>query len=193
MALAGLAAAMPSRDLESQPPAIENQALSEVMQRNIRALIAVRQEHEAKEARGQRFAQGVSRWAGSLWSVYAHAALFGGWVLFNSGAITGIKPLDPFPFVGLAMWASVEAIFLSIFVLISQNRSAEVAEARADLDVQINLLAEHEITHLVRQIDAIAAKLQVQVDEAQVEQLKKDVDLTEVLQQIKAVNEGNEA
>jgi len=183
---------MPSRDAKSQPHPNENQALSEVMQRNIRALIAARQEHETKDARGQRFAQAVSRWAGSLWSVYAHAALFGGWALFNSGAITGIESVDPFPFVGLAMWASVEAIFLSIFVLISQNRSAEVAEARADLDVQINLLAEHEITHLVRQIDAIAAKLQVQIDEPQVEQLKKDVDLTEVLQQIKAVNEGNE-
>jgi len=159
------------------------------MDRNIHALLAVRQ---VEITPGQRFADAVSRWAGSLWSVYAHAALFGGWLLFNSGAIRGVRAVDPFPFVGLAMWASVEAIFLSTFVLISQNRSAEVAEARANLDVQINLLAEHEITHLVRQIDAIAAKLEVRIDDAQVEELKRDVDLTEVVQHIQSVNEGNE-
>jgi len=183
---------MPSREAKNPYPANENPALSDVMQRNIRALLAVRKEREIKHARGQRFADAVSRWAGSLWSVYVHAALFGGWLLFNSGAITGVRTVDPFPFVGLAMWASVEAIFLSTFVLISQNRSAQVAEARADLDVQINLLAEHEITHLVRQIDAIADKLQVRIDDAQVEQLKKDVDVSEVVQQIKAASQSNE-
>ena len=71
----------------------------------------------------------------------------------------GLRPFDPFPFVMLAMAASVEAIFLSTFVLISQNRMAELADKRADLDLQINLLSEHEITRLVKLLDAVAKRL----------------------------------
>ena len=77
--------------------------------------------------------------------VYLHLALFGGWIIVNLGLIPGLRPFDP-SFVVLAMVASVEAIFLSTFVLISQNRMAAAADRRADLDLQVSLLAEHEIT-----------------------------------------------
>ena len=73
-----------------------------------------------------------------------------------------MRPFDPFPFVMLAMIASVEAIFLSTFVLISRNRQARLAERRAELDLQISLLAEHEITRLVERLEAVAEHLGVE-------------------------------
>ena len=76
----------------------------------------------------------------------------------NSGIVPR-HPWDPFPFPILAMLASVEAIFLSTFVLIGQHRMTQIADQRAELDLQINLLAEHEITHVLQLIDAIAKRL----------------------------------
>jgi uncharacterized membrane protein len=86
--------------------------------------------------------------------VYVHVALYGGWITLNLGIIPGLPRFDP-TFVVLAMVASVEAIFLSTFVLISQNRMAAVANKRADLDLQISLLTEHELTKLATIVSAV--------------------------------------
>jgi uncharacterized membrane protein len=74
--------------------------------------------------------------------VYLHVVLFGVWLLVNLGVVPGVPRFDP-SFVVLAMVASVEAIFLSTFVLIMQNRMAATADKRADLDLHISLLTEH--------------------------------------------------
>jgi uncharacterized membrane protein len=85
----------------------------------------------------------------------------------------------------LAMVASVEAIFLSTFVLISQNRMAAAADKRADLDLQINLLSEHEVTKLVALVSAMAEKLGVETEaDVEVEELKEDVAPEVVLDEI---------
>src|SRR5437016_5007110 len=123
--------------------------LARVVQRNIRALLEVRQQFEQRKSHQARIADAITAFTGSMTFVYLHALGFGGWILVNLGTIPGIKPFDPFPFAMLAMIASVEAIFLSTFVLISQNRMAALADKRADLDLQVNLLAEHEITRLI--------------------------------------------
>jgi uncharacterized membrane protein len=87
--------------------------------------------------------------------------------------------------VQLAMVASVEAIFLSTFILISQNRMQGLADRRAELDLQINLLAEHEVTRLIRIIDAVARKLEVPHDEGQsLEEAKHDVSPVRVAEVI---------
>jgi uncharacterized membrane protein len=98
--------------------------------------------------------------------------------------VPGVPAWDE-SFVVLAMIASVEAIFLSTFVLISQNRMAAVADKRADLDLQISLLAEHEVTRLVTLVAGIAAKLDVRTEaDDEVSELKKDVAPEAVLDQI---------
>jgi hypothetical protein len=82
---------------------------------------------------------------------------------------------------------SLEAIFLSTFVLISQNRAGSIADKRADLDLQINLLSEHEITHLLTMIDAIAAHLGIDAKKGmEIEDLKKDVGAEQVLREIES-------
>src|SRR5215203_1629489 len=132
--------------------------LARVVDRNVRALLARRADDERTKTRSERIADGVTRFTGSMRFVYIHLVLFGSWIFVNLGIIPGLPRFDP-SFVILAMVASVEAIFLSTFVLISQNRMAELADKRADLDLQISLLAEHEITRLVTLVSAIAEHL----------------------------------
>ncbi len=164
--------------------------LAGVVHRNIRALLEVRREFERRKRRRDRIADAITGFTGSMTFVYLHAALFGGWILVNTGIVPGWKPFDPFPFVMLAMFASVEAIFLSTFVLISQNRMAELAERRAELDLQINLLAEHEITRLITLADGIAAHLGVREGRApQLDELKRDVTPEKVLAEIEQTRE----
>ena len=116
--------------------------------------------------------------------VYLHVVLFGLWIIVNLGIVPGIPKFDP-SFVILAMVASVEAIFLSTFILISQNRMTAAAEKRAELDLQINLLAEHEVTKLVTMVSAIAARLDVRTEvDDEVNELKEDVAPETVLDEI---------
>jgi uncharacterized membrane protein len=116
--------------------------------------------------------------------VYLHLALFGFWIVANLGWVPGVPPWDE-SFVVLAMIASVEAIFLSTFVLISQNRMAAAADKRADLDLQINLLSEHEVTKLVTMVSAISEHLGLHhVTGREVEELKRNVAPEAVLDAI---------
>jgi uncharacterized membrane protein len=134
--------------------------LAQVVERNIQALLLHRREQEVNRSREERFADTITRFTGSLKFVYIHLVIFGLWILINLGWVPGVPRFDP-SFVVLAMVASVEAIFLSTFVLITQNRMAAMADKRADLDLQISLLAEHEITRLITLVTAIAERLEL--------------------------------
>ena len=119
--------------------------LSSVLERNIHALNRRRRHEEAGATAQEKLAEAITRFTGSMLFVYIHLAIFGFWIVANLGWVPGVPKWDE-SFVVLAMWASVEAIFLSTFVLISQNRMQEMADKRADLDLQVSLLAEHEIS-----------------------------------------------
>jgi len=136
--------------------------LDRVLSRNIHALLDARRTSEQQRTREQRIADAITRFTGSMAFVYLHAVFVASWLVVNLRLVPWIRPFDPFPFVMLAMVASVEAIFLSTFVLISQNRMSIVSERRAELDVQINLLAEHELTKLITTVDAMALKMGVE-------------------------------
>jgi uncharacterized membrane protein len=168
-----------------QPP-----GLSPVLERNIRAL-QLRREREEKEASAEeRLAEAITRFTGSMRFVYLHLALFGFWVAANLGWVPGVPAWDP-SFVVLAMVASVEAIFLSTFVLISQNRMAAAADKRADLDLQVSLLAEHEVTRLVTLVSGIADRLGVETEaDAEVEEIARDVAPEAVLDELEAPEPG---
>ena len=134
--------------------------LSPVLERNIRALELRRQRENREASAEERVAEAITRFTGSMRFVYLHLAIFGFWIVANLGWVPGVPAWDP-SFVVLAMIASVEAIFLSTFVLISQNRMAGAADKRADLDLQIGLLAEHEVTRLVTLLSGIADRMGV--------------------------------
>jgi uncharacterized membrane protein len=144
-----------------------------------------RREREEDEASFQdRLAGIVTRFTGSLTFVYLHLALFGFWIIANLGWVPGVPVWDP-SFVILAMWASVEAIFLSTFVLIAQNRMQASADKRADLDLQIGLLAEHEITKVATLLEDVARRLDVPVQpRGEFQEVKQDIAPEAVLDEI---------
>ena len=156
--------------------------LNTALYRNIDALRRHHDEQMRNAGFHERLAHAVTTFAGSFAFVYLHLALFGFWIAANLGWIAGVGRWDP-QFVMLAMVASVEAIFLSTFVLISQNRMAEMQGRQAALDLQISLLAEHEVTRLIRQTAAIADKIGVDSRE-DVEELKRDIAPEAVLDAI---------
>ena len=158
--------------------------MAEVVARNIRALLARRRGEEQQLPVQTRLADRVTSFTGSLKFVYIHLALFGCWVLVNLPWAPNTIRFDP-TFVVLAMFASVEAIFLSTFVLITQNRMAAAADKRADLDLQISLLAEHEVTRLITLVKAIAQKLEVEESQnPELAELEQDVKPEKVLDKI---------
>jgi uncharacterized membrane protein len=160
--------------------------LSPVLERNIRALQVRRQREEKEASVEERVADVITRFTGSMRFVYLHLAFFGFWIVANLGWVPGVTAWDP-SFVVLAMIASVEAIFLSTFVLISQNRMAAAADKRADLDMQISLLAEHEVTRLVTLVSGITDRMGVKTEaDADLEEITQDVAPEAVLDELEA-------
>jgi uncharacterized membrane protein len=182
------------RGAESGPtyPPPQPRGLSPVLERNIRALQLRRQREEREATVEERVAEASTRFTGSMRFVYLHLAFFGFWVVANLGWVPGVPAWDP-SFVVLAMVASVEAIFLSTFVLISQNRMAAAADKRADLDLQISLLSEHEVTKLVTVVSGIADRMGVKTEaDADLEEITLDVAPETVLDELEATTPGAE-
>jgi uncharacterized membrane protein len=160
------------------------ETLNSSLRRNIEVLRQRREVEEASAGPEERIARAITRFSGSMRFVYVHLALYGGWIAANLGWLPSVRPWDP-TFVVLAMIASVEAIFLSTFILITQNRMAAAADRRAELDLQVSLLAEAEITKLVHLVSEIAAKLDLPVArDGDVEEMKKLVQPEAVLDAI---------
>lgn len=158
--------------------------LNASLERNIEALVERRRRLAARATLQDRIAARISGFAGSMVFVYIHIAIFGGWIAVNLGLVPAIPPWDP-SLVALAMIASVEAIFLSTFVLINQNRMAEADAERAELDLQISLLNEHETTKLIALVDAIARHLGIDtVSDGELEELERDVSPEKVLDRL---------
>jgi uncharacterized membrane protein len=162
----------------------DDASLNSALRRNIDALRRRREEQEGRAALDERLARAVTRFAGSMRFVYVHGLLYGAWIVANLGWVPGVKPWDP-SFVVLAMIASVEAIFLSTFILITQNRMAAAADRRAELDLQVSLLAEAEITKLVELVSMIAERMAVPArEQAEIEEMKQRVAPEAVLDAI---------
>ncbi len=162
----------------------DNPALSKVIERNIRTIIHLRTKAAQARSLQGRLADAITSFSGRMVFAYVHIAWFGVWILLNTGWF-GLRAFDPFPYGLLTMIVSLEAIFLSTFVLISQNRLAEETERRADLDLHIGLLTEHELTRVLQMLDAIQDKIGV-VDhhESELADLEMETKPEDVLAEI---------
>jgi uncharacterized membrane protein len=155
--------------------------MASVVNRNITALLDRRQAEERSKGPQERIADAITAFTGSMTFVYIHLFLFGIWILINIRWLPFMNPFDP-SLVILAMVASVEAIFLSTFVLISQNRMQASADRRAELNLHIDLLAEHEVTRIITLLTAIGEKLGVEESrDPELEELTQDVKPEKVL------------
>jgi len=172
------------RMIQAQLRRTGSKRLAKVVERNIETLVQIRDHMERRKTTQDRIADWVTWFSGSMIFVYIHLAWFAIWIAVNMGW-THLKPFDPYPFNLLTMVVSLEAIMLATFVLISQNRISEIADQRADLDLQINLLAEYEITRVLTLVDAIADHMGLEVGkDPEVDELKSDVSPEIVIEEL---------
>jgi uncharacterized membrane protein len=160
--------------------------LAPVVQRNIDTIVELRQELRRTRTAGDRVADAITCWSGSMLFVYVHLAWFVLWIIINLH-LTPLPAFDPYPFSLLTMIVSLEAIFLATFVLISQNRQAVIDAQRNDLDLQVDLLSEYELTRVLALVDAIAEHLGLEVSkDPELDDLEQDTQpeaLVEEMQQ----------
>lgn len=170
------------------------QLQSEIIRKNISAIIGVQQRENAALSLQERMARWITEFSGSMGFVYIHTGWFGLWILLNSGLvrIPHLSQFDPYPFGLLTLVVSLEAIFLSTFVLIAQNRLAKQSERRAELDLHINLLSEQKAAKVLEMLDQIARQLDQSskrfnfTPDAEIEALKispQPEDVLEVIEQ----------
>jgi uncharacterized membrane protein len=174
---------------EIKDQADDNPALSKVIEHNIRTIIYLRQKAAGERSLQGRIADTFTSFSGRMIFVYVHVLWFAAWILLNSGRV-GVNVFDPFPYGLLTMIVSLEAIFLSTFVLISQNRQSEEDERREDLDLHIGLLAEHELTRVLQMLDAIQEKLGVENhEESDLADLEMETKPEDVLAEIERLHQ----
>lgn len=164
--------------------------LSPAMERNIRVLEERQRREQRSASLADRLADRTTHFVGSMTFVTLHAVIFGAWIAINAGFVPSVPHWDD-SFIILGTGASVEAIFLSTFVLISQNRMAAQAEKRADLDLQISLLTEHEVTRLAALTASIAERLGIAAEaDPEIREIKRDVAPETVLDRIEACDDA---
>ena len=147
---------------KSKPVEAEGNGLADrLTQQNVETILRLEEEAKGERTRSDLVAEAIANFCGSMVFVWVHVVWFGVWVVIN--LFPGIRHIDPFPFTFLTLVVSLEAIFLSTFILISQNHDTRISERRNHLDLQVNLLSEQENTQMILMLRAIAEKLGVEV------------------------------
>jgi uncharacterized membrane protein len=151
---------------------------------NIEAVAKLEENFAKNRSMADKLADGIGGFSGSVTFVFLHVIVYGLWILINLKLIHGIRAFDPYPFLLLSVVVSIEAIFLSTFVLMKQNRMSRRADQRGHLDLQINLLAEREMTSVLQLLLRISAQLGVPVSGEQIEDFSAETSVAELAQQI---------
>jgi uncharacterized membrane protein len=155
------------------------------IRRNIEAIATLEQEFLRRRSFADRAADAIGGFSGTAAFVWLHILAFAAYLVINLGYVPAIRPFDPYPFLLLSVGVSLEAIFLSAFVLMKQNRMSERADQRAHLDLQINLLAEREMTYVLQMLQRISTRLGVRLDDEELEELAEEVSLEALATQLR--------
>ena len=152
---------------------------SSALEQDIQAIKGWERRILGSRSKAERVSDRIAFTAGSGPVLVLHVIWFAAWIVVNAGWIRAIKPFDPFPFPFLTMTVSLEAIFLALFVLASQNRLAHQADKRSHLDLQIDLLAEREMTAVLQMLQDIVNHLKVEtsVTPAELRDLMQETDI----------------
>ncbi len=161
--------------------------ITEIIEKNVKALIERKKQYLQQQRLTERVLGKIASFVGSIRSFYVHILVFGGWILWNIGLI-GLKPFDP-SFIILATFAAVEAIFLTMIVLIGQKHMNAQAEKWAELGLQVSLLSELEVTRILTLVTAMAKKMDIEVAaDKEIEVLSKDIQPEKVLDAMEKVS-----
>ncbi len=151
--------------------------------RNIATICELEEKALARRTLASRIGDIVALQAGRMWFIVFHIVWFGIWIVMNVGAHA---KFDPFPFPLLTMIVSLESTFLSLFILMSQNRSGIQADQRNHLALQINLLAEDENTKMLKMLQALCEHHKLSVGrDPEINAMTKKTEIHEVLSELK--------
>jgi uncharacterized membrane protein len=179
----------PKRDRYRHPSSVE-----ELTEQNVKSIANLERAEKRNLTATDRIAEYITRFCGSMWFVWLHVAWFASWIVWNT--VLPIPRLDPFPFSFLTLVVSLEAIFLSTFIMIAENRQERLDERRSHLDLQINLLAEQENTKMLKLLEKIARKVGIDLgrdpDIALLEQATRPEALARQIDESEKKNERKE-
>jgi uncharacterized membrane protein len=162
---------------------IDSGSVEQLTQRNIEVVRKLEEAANEERTTSDRVARMIARFCGSMTFVWVHVIVFSGWIALN--LVPGVTHVDPFPFTFLTFLVSLEAIFLSTFILISQNQDTRITDRRNHLDLQINLLSEQENTKMLMMLQAIAEKVGAEMGpDHDVTALAQETELEKVVAQI---------
>ena len=146
---------------------------------NIRAIVDLQRQAAREARRSERISDAITAFAGSLAFVLIHVLMFATWAAWNSWSPASWR-FDPYPFGLMTLLVSLEAVLVSTFVLIAQNRMRRQSEQRDHLDLQINLLAEQEMTLVLRLLRQIAERLEIPPESDDAEKAQELAEQTNV-------------
>ena len=162
-------------------------SVEDLTRRNVEAIHRLDQSAVERASAADRIAAFIAGYCGRISFVWAHVLFFGAWIALNS--VPGLA-FDPYPFTFLVLVVSLEAIFLSTFVLMSQNHEMRLAERRNQLDLQINLLTEQENTRALQLLQRIAERLGVPSDDLGLQALEEATRPERLAEQIDRAYRG---
>ena len=153
------------------------------IRQNIEAVRKLEEEFANTRTLSDRIADRIGGFSGTPAFVAIHVVVFGGWMLWNSAP--GTAKFDRYPFMLLSVLVNLEAIFLSTFVLMKQNRMSKREDLRAHLDLQINLLSEREMTLVLQLLQRISTRLGVRLSTDEIEQLTEETSVEDLATQLR--------
>jgi uncharacterized membrane protein len=161
--------------------------IPEVVDQNIATIHELRMKSDRGRRADQVFVDGVTAFFGSTLALYLHLAVYGAALVIASGLFLAGRTDSPINHSFISECASLEAIFLALFVLINQRRTDALERKHQDLHFQVSLLSENEITKLARLLDGIATKVGVEKSQrTEVDEIKGDHDPKSILDRLSA-------
>ena len=155
-------------------------------QANIDCIAELEKKYLERRTKVERIGDAIGTFAGSMGFVILHIVWFTLWVLVNTNRIFGIPAFDPYPFMLLSVIVSLEAVLLSTFVLMKQNRMSRRSDRRNDLNLQIDLLSEREATMMLQMLQRISARLGIEevADDAEVRELSRATEVESIAREL---------
>ncbi|MBI2410943.1 MAG: DUF1003 domain-containing protein [Candidatus Kerfeldbacteria bacterium] len=136
---------------------------------------------DAKRTTTEKAADWLTEKSGTVAFLIINILFFLGWILLNTGVIPGITPFDPFPFGFMTTAVSLEAIILAVVVLISQNREATIADIREEIDLQVNVITENEITKLLEMVTLLLQKQEIDITlDKELKEMLKPINVAKI-------------
>lgn len=142
---------------------------------------SIKAKADSTRSDAEKLADWMTERFGSIAFFWVNFIFFVAWLILNSGLIPGMPVFDPYPFGMLTMIVSLEAIFLSIIVLISQNRAAKIADLREEIDFQVNVISETEITKVMKLLTVLLEKNGIDINnDPELKKMLEPVDLEKI-------------